>query len=224
VSDGTTLQRISHSPLRGLVRDQLLERIIDGRLKPGLRLTEAEIASGLGTSRVPVREALQELARDGWIDLLPRHGATVHVPQLSDVEDAFAVRAALESECARIASQMVTEKHLARLDDIVSRGMKLAKQGDQVGASKANSEFHLEIAKITGNQLLLQILGTLESRVRWYFSQVAAVRGLQSWLEHQDIVEKIARGDAEAAATAARQHTECTLAAYHEQADAERPD
>jgi len=178
---------------------------VAGRPPPGLRLTEAELAARLVTSRVPVREALQDLARDGWIDLLPRRGARVHTPHVSEVDNVFAVRAALESERARIAARVATPIDVEKkLRHLVTVGSALAQASDERGASQANSDFHRQIAEITRNDLLTQILKTLETRIRWYFSQVAAVCGMNSWLEHERIVDAISCADDELAAEEAR--------------------
>jgi|SRR5680860_87739 len=91
-------------PLRERVYEELEELIVYGRLAPGEHLVEVAVAKRLGVSRIPVREALQLLHRDGWVDLRPRQGAFVHQPTLEEVEDAFSVRTILEVESARLAA------------------------------------------------------------------------------------------------------------------------
>jgi DNA-binding GntR family transcriptional regulator len=214
MQEPSAIKPVKHAPLRGLIREQLLEHIVTGQLSPGARLTEADLAVQLGTSRIPVREALQELAMDGWIDLMPRQGARVHVPTKTEVEEVFALRDALESESARLVAGSASSADVERLRVIVGQGRAFAEAGDEVRASETNTEFHRTIAELTSNGLLLRILGTLEKRSRWYFRQVAAVRGVHSWVEHARIVDAIAAGHQEAAARESRTHTEHTLAAY----------
>jgi DNA-binding GntR family transcriptional regulator len=75
----------------------LEELIIFGALKPGQHLVETSLAKQLHVSRAPVREALQLLHRDGWIDLRPRQGAFVHQPTLQEVDETFHVRTLLDA-------------------------------------------------------------------------------------------------------------------------------
>src|ERR671915_2068599 len=94
--------------LRDRVYEALEELIIYGALAPGEHLVEAEIAKQLGISRIPVREGLQLLARDGWIDLRPRQGAFVHQPGTREVDDVFTVRTLLEVESTKLAAGKAT--------------------------------------------------------------------------------------------------------------------
>ena len=217
-----TLQPVRHAPLRGLIEAQLIDSIVSGQLPAGSRLTETELAEQLGTSRIPVREALQAAARDGWVDLLPRQGARVHVPQISEVEDVFAVRAALESECARVAAANASTEEIQELRRLIRTGRSLAEAEDEVGASQANTEFHRQVAAIAGNRVMSQVLSKFELRIRWYFSHVAGARGVQSWIEHDRILDAILAGDAEQAAHESRHHTQATLAAFHRYASHQR--
>jgi DNA-binding GntR family transcriptional regulator len=73
-------------PLRESVYEALTEMIIDGSLQPGQHLVEVELAGMLDVSRQPVREALQRLHNEGWVDLRPGFGATVHVPAEAELE------------------------------------------------------------------------------------------------------------------------------------------
>jgi DNA-binding GntR family transcriptional regulator len=207
--------QVAQPPLRDLIYKQLVDLIVTGQLKPGSRLVESELANVLGTSRVPVREALLELGKEGWVDLRARQGAWVHEPQESEIEDVFAVRGALEAESARLAAIHRTDAHIASMRAIVERGTALAKAGDHDGVAKANTEFHREVTRASGNSLLAELATSLEYRVRWYFHQVAAVRGAASWDEHAKIVDMIADSDAAGAAAMIRDHVNLTRAMLH---------
>jgi DNA-binding GntR family transcriptional regulator len=214
VSPRVPVVKIEQQPLRDLIKNQLIDLIAQGEMPVGARLTEADLAARLGVSRIPVREALQALSQDGWVDLLPRQGARVHVPTLKEVEDVFGVRAALESECARLAAQSLGSDEAQRLAELIERGHAVARAGDNVAASEANADFHRLITQSAGNLLMADILGRLELRIRWYFTHVAAVRGVQSWVEHQRILDAMIGRDADLAALESRRHTEATLDVY----------
>jgi DNA-binding GntR family transcriptional regulator len=78
-----------------------------------------------------------------------------------------------------------------------------------------NTEFHAELARLAGNTVLAELAAIVGRRVRWYYRQVAPVRGHESCAEHRDMVEALEERDAERAAAIARKHTERTRAAYH---------
>jgi DNA-binding GntR family transcriptional regulator len=78
-----------------------------------------------------------------------------------------------------------------------------------------NTEFHAELARLAGNAVLAELAAIVGRRVRWYYRQVAPVRGHESCAEHREMVEAIGAGDAERASSLARRHTERTRAAYH---------
>lgn len=208
------IQPLRHGPLRTLIREQLLARINDGRFPPGVPLIEANLAERFQTSRIPVREALQDLAKDGWLDLNPRRHARVHVPSPGEVDNVFQVRSALQAESARLAASAATPEDVARLRALVKAGLKMAEDADHTSASQANGEFHQAITSISHNQMLAELVAHIEQRIHWYFTQIAAVRGVHSWHEHSQIVEAIAANDPDKAAADMRRHSQQTRSVY----------
>jgi DNA-binding GntR family transcriptional regulator len=200
-------------PLRQSVYEALVELVVEGRLRPGQHLVETELARQLGVSRQPVREALHRLEAEGWVDLRPNQGAFVHVPTDEEVDQLLDVRELLEVETARLAA--ATGGHMARLRLICHEGEAAVEAGDTGRFVAVNTEFHAELARLAGNAVLAELAGIVGRRVRWYYRQVAPVRGHESCAEHRDMVEAIEAGDAERAAAIARKHTERTRAAYH---------
>ena len=208
--------------MRERVYEELEELIVYGRLAPGEHLVEVAVAKRLGVSRIPVREALQLLHRDGWVDLRPRQGAFVHQPTLEEVEDAFSVRTILEVESARSAACFATEESVQTLRDIVDAGTKALLRGDYKELVLLNSRFHSRVTDIGGNRVLKSLIGTLDKRIRWYFAPVVAFRGPNSWREHAELVGAIAAGDADLAAAIMRNHAEATRSAHREARSAGR--
>jgi DNA-binding GntR family transcriptional regulator len=200
-------------PLRQSVYEALVELVVEGRLRPGQHLVETELARQLGESRQPVREALHRLEAEGWVDLRPNQGAFVHVPTDEEVDQLLDVRELLEVETARLAA--ATGGHVARLRLICHEGEAAVEAGDTGRFVAVNTEFHAELARMAGNAVLAELAEIVGRRVRWYYRQVAPVRGHESCAEHRDMVEAIAAGDAERASSIARKHTERTRAAYH---------
>jgi DNA-binding GntR family transcriptional regulator len=197
---------VSQGPLRDIICDQLLDLIVSGGLAPGSRLVEADLAESLGTSRVPVREALLELSKDGWVDLRARQGAWVHVPQEAEVGEVFEVRAALEAEAARLAAIRAEPGQAEQLRAYVDSGVAAVRAQDFATVTAINKAFHHSVTELSGNALLASLLGGLERRVQWYFRQVASVRGMASWEEHSAIVDAIMASEPAKASDLMRAH------------------
>jgi DNA-binding GntR family transcriptional regulator len=202
------------TPLRERVYEAVEELIIYGTLPPGQHLVEANLARRLGVSRIPVREALQVLARDGWIDLRPQQGAFVHRPTRQEVDDVFSVRTLLEVESTRLAASRATDDSVQALRAIVRAGREALGRGDEKELVTLNSEFHACITQTGGNQVLVGLIARLDKRIRWHFAPVVKLRGSDSWREHEDIVEAIAAGDPDRASQAMRKHAEITRTTY----------
>lgn len=201
-------------PLRERIYAEIEELIVYGRLAPGEHLVEAAVAKRLGVSRVPVREALQQLHRDGWVDLRPRQGAFVHQPTLEEVEDVFSVRTILEVEAARSAASHTTEESVQLLRDIQDEGTRALLRGDDEELVLLNSRFHSRVTDVGGNRVLESLIAALDKRIRWYFAPVVQYRGPDSWREHGELLDAIAAGDVEMAAAVMRKHVEATRSAY----------
>src|SRR5215470_12428747 len=111
VQDPAPLVRNASAAATELIR----EAIIDGRLPPGQRLKEEELARELGISRTPVREALLILQAEGLVDAAPNRGAVVRSHDGDDLEDLYQLRALLEGYAARRAAANISETSVAEL-------------------------------------------------------------------------------------------------------------
>jgi DNA-binding GntR family transcriptional regulator len=202
-------------PLRDRVYEALLELITTRALQPGQHLVESELAGHLGVSRQPVREALQRLNTEGWVDLRPAQGAFVHEPTDEEADQLLTVRTLLEAEAARLAARNADEEGIHALDQIVEQGL-LAVESDDVDAAVAlNARFHAKIMELAGNAVLAELAAQVDRRVRWYYTPVARQRGQQSWIEHQELITAIVNRDEQRAMQLMREHTEHTRRSYH---------
>jgi len=211
-------------PLREQVREQLEEYIIYGTLPPGHHLVESRLARQLGVSRIPLREALQRLSQDGWVDLRPRQGAFVHRPTAKEVDDVFAVRALVDSEAARLAAQNATDETLRELRALLDEGAETVGSDDERALLQANESFHGHVMDMADNHALADIAALFGKRIRWYFATVVTLRSLHSWEEHGELVDAIASRDPQRAADVMRGHIDHTRAAYHEYLSRQAPD
>lgn len=205
-------------PLRDRVYEALLELITTRALRPGQHLVESELAGHLGVSRQPVREALQRLNTEGWVDLRPAQGAFVHEPTEEEADQLLTVRTLLEAEAARLAAAHTDEAGVEALEEILAQGMRAVESDDVDAAVALNARFHAKIMELAGNAVLAELAAQVDRRVRWYYTPVARTRGHQSWVEHRDLIAAVADHDEQRATRLMREHTEHTRRSYHERA------
>src|SRR5690625_5285286 len=153
--------------LRDFVHDRLVDMIISGALEPGSSLREERIAAELGTSRVPVREAIQRLAEVGWVSRQSRAGARVRVPDRKLVDDVFGLRALLEGEAAKLAANNTTQNQIEALRNLVNQARAAEGEGDIAVIVAINDRFHESIAKAAGNELMSDALSVVASKSKW---------------------------------------------------------
>jgi len=204
------------APLRQAVYDAIAEMIITRELQPGEHLVENELAAHLGVSRQPVREALQRLQTEGWVDLRPALGAFVHVPTDAEADQLLAVRTLLEAESARLAARRATPEHVEHLWELQRTGQKALGADDQEGLVAANAALHAYVVSMSGNTVLADLIALVDRRVRWYYLPIARARGQEAWDEHAELIEAIASRSGKRAGDLMRRHTERTRELYHE--------
>lgn len=202
------------APLRQAVHDALVELIINGSLKPGQHLVESELAEHLGVSRQPVREALQHLHTDGWVDLRPAHGAFVHTPTAEEAEELLTVRSLLEAHSAELAAVNATPADVERLWELQGEGVQALTSDAVTRLVEANAALHAFITALAGNSVLSQLISTVDRRVRWYYTPIAKPRGEDAWTEHAQVIEAIAQGAADEAGELMRKHADRTTGVY----------
>jgi len=200
--------------LRGVlseqVKDVILRWIVEGRLLPGSRIVETRVARTLRTSQAPVREALRDLETLGVVEIEPFRGARVRKPDADELLEAFAVRAEIEALASREATLRITDTDLAELDRNMELMRQAAAKDDVHGHAIANAQFHAAIVRAAGNRTLTRVWSVLEPFARTYITAAmapAASTNLAHLAErHQDILDAIRAGDAQAAADVTRAH------------------
>nr|WP_254896839.1 GntR family transcriptional regulator [Amycolatopsis sp. Hca4] len=119
---------------RQRVREELRERILTGRLRPGDRLVERELAEDLGVSRVPVREAIRSLEAEGFLVVQSPRRVVVRQLARVDVEELFDVREALEGLAAGLAASRASAAELKRLERALADAARATSRGDAAGS------------------------------------------------------------------------------------------
>jgi DNA-binding GntR family transcriptional regulator len=114
----------NYKPLRDVVFDYMKDAIITGKLKPGERLMEVQLAEKLGVSRTPVREAIRKLELEGLVVMVPRKGAYVADLDAKDLLNVLEVRSSLEGLAASLAAERITEEEIDKLKKIIEEFQK----------------------------------------------------------------------------------------------------
>lgn len=204
----------THLPLRERVRDLLRDRIVRGDFAPGDRLVERVLAEEMGVSRVPVREALTLLKGEGFVQDVPRRGVIVTVLAKEDVDDLFDVRVALDVQCARLASARATDDEIRALAAIADAADAALARGDLGAIAELNQAFHDAVPRMAHNRILASTLEPLEGRLHWVLRQNRSPEILLA--EHRELVEALAKRDADAAADVALRHVDTSRRLCHE--------
>jgi DNA-binding GntR family transcriptional regulator len=189
-----------------LVYGELRERILNLDLAPGARLTEAELAAEMAVSRTPLREALRMLLAEDLVEQLPTGGMLVRRLDLQDMQELYAVRAALEGLAAREACRRLTEADLEALGNLVEQMRLLVDHPAEL--TRLGREFHARIAAIAGNRRCEQLLRQLHGHMRRYhaLSSRREPRRRAALEDHRALFEALRARDPDAAEQTVRDH------------------
>ena len=190
------------------LRESIEEDIATGKLLPGTRLDEAELAKRFGVSRTPIREALRLLLGEGLVEIRPPRGAVVAQITPQRLIEMFEVMAELEGMCARLAARRMSDEELAVIEAAHEACRETAAARDSDGYFYANEKFHYAIYKASHNLFLFDQASALQRKLRPYRRLQLRVRNrLQhSFNEHQAIVDALKAGDEAQIVQSVRKH------------------
>ena len=196
--------------LRERVFARLRDEILSARLAPGTELHEVGLASSLGVSRGPLREALGRLAAEGLVTITPRRGAVVTKLTRREFVEAYQLREALESLAVRLSVPKLADADRARLHELHDQMVAHAREGDVRSFFEANRRFHDAFVRASGNERLQRMHTQLIDQMGRLMSKSHELRGGldQSVAEHGAILEAVDAGDAERAARLLEEHIE----------------
>ena len=189
--------------------------IVNGEREPGDRLIESEIARRLGTSLSPVRDALKRLSHDGLVMTAPRRGSYVTAISSEEFETARQLRAVLEQIGARAAVAIVTQSDLDHLRSITAQMRHAVARGDSGECRGLDMEFHTYVIGIGKRAILDRVWAALEpllvsQRAIGDASYDGDPEQIVQW--HEDLIDTLESGDADAAGTAFYVHAAGQLA------------
>jgi DNA-binding GntR family transcriptional regulator len=189
---------------------QLRREILGGKLPPGTALQEAEVASRLGVSRTPVREALARLASEALVEIAPRRAARVTSWRPEDEDEVYELRILLEGYAAEVATRQAGADDIAELERLCERAAALLAEPelDVVAFAENSRAFHQRLAAITASprlQAMISSLINVPDVVVSYqaFSPEAIERSVR---HHSELVEAIRAGNARWAGNVMQAH------------------
>jgi DNA-binding GntR family transcriptional regulator len=190
------------APGRDHVHKALLEKVLNAELRPGARLVEAQIASSLGVSRTPVREALLRLEREGFVIGEPHRGFSVSALDERAAREIFPIVGALQG-LAIVETGPILASIVAPLRRANERMRASATPAD---AMEADSEFHGLLVSLCPNARLIALIETLHKQLlryeHVYMSDASLIE--TSFAQHCNIVDGIEQGNFAAAERAVR--------------------
>ena len=205
--------RQGSASLEARVYNEVREALLCGQFKKGEWLTEHMLTQKLGVSRTPVRSALQRLAEDGLVSMIPNRGAVVIGIAKEDIVDIYRIRMRLEGLASAMAAEKITDEAKQKLSENVALFEFYVQRQDTEHIEELDTAFHSMIYEASGSRTLERILTDLHSNTKAYRSQSLCVPGrlARTLEEHKEILGAILTGNAEKAEKLTSAHIECAM-------------
>ncbi|NML43637.1 GntR family transcriptional regulator [Ramlibacter sp. G-1-2-2] len=204
-----------------VIVETLTRAIVEHRLQPGTKLAEQKLADHFGVSRTLVRQALFQLAQNRLVKMEKARGAFVAAPSVEEARQVFQVRRMLEAQMVREFVRNVTPARVRALREHIAQEKAAVEGPDAEKRSELLGDFHVRMAELLGNEVLVRILRDLVSHsslITLMYQRDAAAAHSQE--EHVELVKAIAAKDEKLAVRLMEEHllhTEQSLA-FHKPA------
>ncbi len=206
------IQPISRQSLHGEMVERLRDMIIEGKLAPGARVNEGQLAAALGVSRTPMREAIKFIASEGLIELVPGRGARIRVLTPRDVREMLEVLSALECAAGRILCRAASVAEIGALRSLHDRMMGFYQRRDRLEYYKLNQGFHTGITVYGGNRFLAAQHAAIQARLKRirFIGNGAPEKWAGAVAEHEEMIAALEARDEERLARVLAQHLDRT--------------
>ena len=197
---------------------EIREAIRSGKLKPGERLIEMQLAEEMQISRFPIREALRYLEKEGLVETKPFKGTRVVQFTEKDMEELYSLRSSLEELAVRILIENLDEKKINKLQMIIQSMQKSSQSGDLDQMISDDLRFHQTICELSGHRKLLEVWRTLESQLQVFLNieKDFFESAYQFVTTHDPIMEAIKDRNLKKAEKAIREHLELAMRVIRE--------
>jgi DNA-binding GntR family transcriptional regulator len=188
---------IPRAALHEQVAQRLRQMLVEGRIAPGAKLNERELAELLNVSRTPLREGIKMLAAEGLVELLPNRGAIAVSLSEADVLNTFEVMAGLEAQAGELAAERITSAELAEVQAMQFEMMAAYTRGDLSSYYAINSRIHTAISAAAKNPVLTTVYKQVNARLQAL--RFRSNQDVEKWKravkEHEKMVEALAARD-----------------------------
>lgn len=200
-------------PIREIIFEFLREAILEGRIHPGQRLIERDVAERFKASRTPVREALRKLEMEGFIERKGRRGDVVRSIKRSEMEEAYALRMALEPLMVRCAMERLDTTQKDKLKQLIAEVENFDESDEGSHVSENLMQFDQLLLDACGMPKLKAILINLQENLRRFRRLNLSHRGrrMEAVLEHKEIYQAVLANDTEKAEQLTKKHVENSL-------------
>ena len=196
----------------------LKRAIIRGDLTPNSKLILSEIAQSLGISNTPIREAVNKLASDGLVKIIPNKGIIIKEINIDDFQEILQVRAFLDGMIAKLSVEKITDKEIDDMMEITHEMEQCVKEDDRLTYNDLDIKFHDFLLTIAGNNTLKKIYNNLivhGHRFRLRTLKIPDRMG-KSLKEHLEIALKIKERNPDEATRVSKEHIESILYSIEE--------
>ncbi len=199
------MKKLTNIPnLTELTYRSIKEKLLDGSFREGTRLTEEQLASQLGISKSPVREALNRLESEGLIAIEARRGAFVREFSRKEVSDLYDFREVLELHS--IAAAEIVPELLSQMEESIERTKTFLALGDKAKHIEEDLRFHALIAFASGNSEFVRVFQNIQQKSLLCRYKTYHLSGSTAPISHGKIYDALRRHDREAATWAMREH------------------
>ena len=193
------------------VFQSLYKAIVTLELKPGSKVSEADIAKSLGVSRQPVRDAFYRLSKIGFLTIRPQRATTISFISVGSIHDAVFIRTALEVACMRAAIENVSDADIERLDAMLTHQRDAVEADQRLAFHESDNEFHRTICEIAGHPSTWDLIRDQKVHLeRIRYLSLAQSAGI-AYQQHLEILDCMRSRDADRAEERLRAHLSTVL-------------
>lgn len=206
------------------VTNHLRQDILGGKLEPGDRLLELQLAKEYDCGRAAIRSAIIELTSEGLVDRETNRGATVRRITIDEAIQITEARSALESLIASQAAKNASADDHRDLQKIIADMESAVDEGGSSAYSDLNRLLHRRLREVSGHSIAGELVANLRNRAAHHQYRLAVMPGRPrvSLEQHRAIVEAVVSGDPEAASDAMRAHLQSVIDVLQQWGDAPR--
>ena len=205
-------RQVSRAPMHVAVTERVRDLIVEGRMRPGERINENDLADFLGVSRTPLRDALKVLRDESLIVIEPHRGTYVSHLTVEHTAELFEALAGIERVCGELATRKITEEQLLWFAELHQQMFAFHGSDKLQDYFELNERIHRSYVSLSQNEILAEIHGKLIVGAKR--ARIAAIRSQERWdesvAEHKAIYTAVERRDAETTGRLIEQHVRHT--------------